>query len=234
MPTEIQQKMFDQQSRAEAATVWQSSTSVHTRSAYKLSESMEPPCFFCDEPASSVGLHEAATYQIDKKVRKCVYELEDTALLAKLGARDMIVIEAKYHKKCLSTLYNRARQATSQNNAGDEDCCLHGIALAELVAFMEKVSSDKNSAPVFKLADLAQLYKARLEQLGVVVENHLHTTSFKNRLLSELPDLQAHSQGRDTLLTFKKNVGPTLRKACDHDSDAMHLVQAAQVVSGDV
>lgn len=60
---------------------------------------------------------------------------------------------------------------------------------------MEEVSSDKDSASVFKLADLAQLYKVRLEQLGVVVENCLHTTRLKNRLLSELPDLQAHYQG---------------------------------------
>lgn len=29
---------------------------------------------------------------------------------------------------------------------------------------------------------------------------------------------------------FEKDIGPGLKKACDHDSDAMHLVRAAQVV----
>jgi len=85
----------------------------------------------------------------------------------------MIAIEAKYHKNCLSTLYNRARQATSQDSTGDEDNCLHGIAFAELVAFMEEVSSDEDNAPVFKLADLAQLYKVKLEQLGVVMDSRV-------------------------------------------------------------
>ena len=55
------------------------------------------------------------------------------------------------------------------------DARLTGIAFAELVIFV----------PTFKLSDLARMYKARLEQLDVSV-----------------PDLQAHSQGRDVLLTF--------------------------------
>jgi len=204
-------KMFDQYSRAEEAKVQQSGTSVHTQAACKRSESTEPVCFFCDEPAGSAGLHEAATKQIDKKVWKHALELEDTALLAKLAAGDMIAIEAKYHKNCLSTLYNKARQATFHDSTGDEDNRLHGIAFAELVAFMEEVSSDEDNAPVFKLADLAQLYKVKLEQLGVVMESCVHTTRLKNRLLSELPDLQAHAQGKDILLSFKKDVGPALR-----------------------
>ena len=59
-------------------------------------------------------------------------EVEDTALLAKLVAGDIIAIEAKYHHDCLRSLYNRARQAAPKGNDGD-DSCLHGIAFAELV-----------------------------------------------------------------------------------------------------
>ena len=44
----------------------------------------------CDQPAGSEGLHETAINQLGKKV-----------LLAKLAARDMIAIEAKYHNRCL-------------------------------------------------------------------------------------------------------------------------------------
>ena len=111
---------------------------------------------------------------------------------------------------------------------------MHGIAFAELVVFLEDMSSDEDSAAVFRLGDLAKLYKDRLEQLGVTVDSRIHSTRLKNRLISELPELRAHSEGRDTLLTFQKNTGPALKKACDHDSDAMHLVRAAEVVLRDM
>ena len=73
---------------------------------------IQATCFFCDEPAGSVGLHNACTYNIDTKVRKCALKLNDTALLAKLAPGDMIAIEAKYHSKCLIAL-NRAARSIS-------------------------------------------------------------------------------------------------------------------------
>ncbi|KAK1895105.1 Coiled-coil domain containing protein 25 [Dissostichus eleginoides] len=75
-----------------------------------------------------------------------------------------------------------------------------------------------------------QQNQIRLEQLGLTVEKQIHTTRLKKRLLSALPQLRAHSQGRDTLLSFEKDIGPALMMACLHDSDAMHLMRAAQVV----
>ncbi|KAJ8380702.1 hypothetical protein SKAU_G00014800 [Synaphobranchus kaupii] len=201
---------------------------VHTRSAHSHVDPKDPVCFFCNKPAGSEVLHEVATKQIDFNVRKAALETEDTELLAKLAPGDMIALEAKYHRNCLRMLYNKARQAVA-NYGHEEEAQLHGIAFAELVAFMEERRSD-DCAPVFKLADQGDLYQVRLEQLGATVGNRIHTTRLKNRLLSELPDLMAHSQGRDTLLTFQDDIGDALKKACDHDSDAMHLVRAAQVV----
>ena len=87
-----------------------------------------------------------------------------------------------------------------------------------------------DNVSVFKLSDVANLYKMRLEQLGVMVTNIIHTTRLKDIRISVRPDLRANSQGRDTLLLFEKNIGPALMKAYDHDSDVMHLVRAAQVV----
>ncbi|KAG0724212.1 hypothetical protein GWK47_041115 [Chionoecetes opilio] len=141
---------------------------------------------------------------------------------------DMIAIEAKYHRSCLRALYNKIRPAALKDEDADR---LHGIAFAELVVFMEDMHADEDNAPVFILSDVANLYKTRLEQLGATVTNRIHTTRLKDRLLSVLPDLRAHSQGRDTLLLFEKDIGPALKKACDHDSDAMHLVRAALVVT---
>ena len=39
-------------------------------------------------------------------------------------------------------------------------------------------------APVLKLADLAQMYKTHLEQLGVEIDGRVHTSRLKLRLLS--------------------------------------------------
>ncbi len=87
---------------------------------------------------------------------------------------------------------------------------------------------------VFKLANLAQLYKTHLEQLGVAIEGRrVHTSRrLKLRLLSVFPDHRAHLQGRKVMLTFDDDIGGALRKACDHDSDhdALHLVRATKVV----
>ena len=151
-------------------------------------------------------------------MRKCALEVEDTALLAKLATGDMIAIEAKYHHDCLRSLYNRARQATPKGN-DEDDSCLHGIAFAELVVFLEDMKSVEENAPIFKLKDIAQLYKDRLEQLGLTIEKRIHTTRLKNRLLSALPDLRAHSQGRDTLLSSENDIGPALMMASYHDSE---------------
>ena len=46
---------------------------------------------------------------------------------------------------------------------------LHGIAFAELVAYMEDFRMEGSVAPVFKLADLAHLYELLLEQLGGIL-----------------------------------------------------------------
>lgn len=89
---------------------------MHMRSAHSHPQSTEPTCFFCNELAGSADIHSASTYNIDTNVRKCALELEDTALLAKLAAGDMIAIEAKYHHHCLRSLYNRARQAAPKGN----------------------------------------------------------------------------------------------------------------------
>ena len=62
------------------------------------------------------------------------------------------------------------------------------------------------------------------------MDSRIHSTRLKNRLMAELPEFRAHSEGRDTLLTFQKNIGSALKKACDHDRDAMHLARAAEVV----
>ena len=66
--------------------------------------------------------------------------------------------------------------------------------------FMEDTRKGEGIVPTFKLSDLAHIYMAQLE-LGVSVDGGIHTSRLKTRLLAVIPDLQAHSQGRDVLLT---------------------------------
>ena len=103
----------------------------------------------------------------------------------------MMAIEAKYHSKCLAALYNKARSAKQVCNESD-DSHLHGIAFAELVAFMEDFRMEQNVSPVFKLADLAKLYQTRLEELGGSIGGRVHTSRLKHRLLSAFPDIRAY------------------------------------------
>ena len=112
----------------------------------------------------------------------------------------------------------------------DSNAHLYGIAFTELVAFMEDLYKEESVAPIFKLKDLAHMYTICLKQLGVTTENRIHTSRLKNRLLSVISDLKPCSQGRDVILSFNEDISTTIKKAYDHDSDAMHLARAAQVV----
>ena len=49
----------------------------------------------------------------------------------------------------------KLRNETDEENP---DMVSHGIALAELIAYIDECRTDDDVAPVFKLADLAKLY----------------------------------------------------------------------------
>ena len=149
--------------------------------------------------------------------------LEDTEILAKLSAADMVALEAKYHTKCLVNFYNRARRARAKGYKGtDNKETISGIVFAELVLYIEETrQQDEESSLVFKLSDLSQLYISRMEQLGVKVDMRVHTTRLKERLLCEFTDMRPHKKGRDVLLAFEEDIGTALARACDFDSEVM-------------
>ncbi len=187
-------------------------------------------CFFCGKSADGDTLRNASTFEVDIHVRQCALKLQDKPLLAKLSAGDLIAQEAKYHPQCLASLYNKARDAKEPESSVDD--INHGIAFAGLVSYIEEVHMDSFIAPVFKLMDLVNLYRTRLEQLGTHETGRIHSTKLKNRILSYFPDMNAHIQGRDVVLICNKDVGAALKKACEHDTDndAVHLARAAKIV----
>ncbi|XP_076061533.1 uncharacterized protein LOC143037285 [Oratosquilla oratoria] len=48
--------------------------------------------------------------------------------------------------------------------------------------------------------------------------------------------MEAHKQGQDVVLISNEDVGPALRKACEHDADgdAVHLARAVNIVRRDM
>ena len=133
---------------------------------------------------------------MDSKVRDWAAILEDTELLGRLSARDMAAQDAKYHKKCLSVRHNRVRKAESEGhkyNAKERE--VSGIVFAELVLYMyiEEAMLDKETAHVFKLTTLVELYQSRMQQLGVKLDTRVHSTRLMQRLLAQFPDIHAHT-----------------------------------------
>ncbi|KAL9982064.1 hypothetical protein ACROYT_G010854 [Oculina patagonica] len=73
-----------------------------------------PQCFFCEKEDRSENLHLALTPDVDERVRECATLLSDSKLFAKLSSGDLTAIDAKYHSKCLTNLYNRTRSLKKQ------------------------------------------------------------------------------------------------------------------------
>jgi len=195
-------------------------------------------CFFCGQPSSSVKpLRLAATFGLNEKVHKCALKLQDNELLAKLSEGDLIAQDAQYHVQCLVSLYNRVRAKEAKPSSDSDVYTMNeGIAFAELVSYIEDCCLDSTTAPVFKLADLVNMYSTRLIQLGTDVVERVHSTKLKNRILNYFHDMEAHKKGRDVMLAFNKDIGHALSMACDHDSDtdAVCLARAANIVRRDM
>ena len=172
---------------------------THTRSKCNesSSSSIKAVCFFCGKLPGNSGIHEVATFQVNENVHACAVLLEDTELLAKLSTADMAALEAKYHTKCLVDLYNHTRKAKANRCKGtDESETISRIVFAELVLYIEEVCQHNvERAPVFKLSDLARLYTARMEQIGIKLDMRPHTTRLKQRLLAEFTDIRAQKKG---------------------------------------
>ena len=149
----------------------------------------------------------------------------------------MVAIEAKYHVKCLVALYNKVRKLEiAAPSESSKEKSLHGIAFAALVSYLEEFREDQQNVAVFKLADLAKMYTAKLQELGLLSSSKINTTRLKERILGVFPDLGAHMQGRDVLLVFNYSIGDAIRRACeqDFDSEALHLARAAKIVRRDI
>ena len=109
----------------------------------------------------------------------------------------------------------------------------HAIALADIVSYIEDTRYGQSVAPMFKMPDIVSMYSDRLKQLGIDDISTIDSTTIKDKILANIPDLKDYKEGRITLLAFKEDVGPALKKTCvgaDLDSNFIHIHKVARLI----
>ena len=113
-------------------------------------------------------------------------------MLAQLSMGNMQALDAKYHSKCLMSLYNHAKASVNAEYKTGHESVVSRITLTELALYIEDTHLKEDTSPIFTLA---HLYVTRMEQLGVPLDMRVNTTRLKEGLLAQLPDLWAQSKG---------------------------------------
>ncbi|KAH3859844.1 hypothetical protein DPMN_102665 [Dreissena polymorpha] len=151
------------------------------------------------------------TVNIDRRLYECAWTLNGGKLLATLSGGDAVAQELKYHKnvcplcttgrKLIGQDLMTRRTAIYWKVMEDE---VYPLVFSELVTCIVESKSKATDPIVFCPADLVKMFKQRLEQFGVSpLMSTVHSTRLKYRLLAEIPEIEAHESGRDTVLAFK-------------------------------
>lgn len=85
-----------------------------------------------------------------------------------------------------------------------------------MVAFIEEAllaATQENET--FNLFDLTKLYTSQLSAPGVHLEKRVHSTSFKNRLLSQFKELSMYNNNKGVILVFNHDVGDAISVAAE-------------------
>ena len=153
----------------------------------------------------SKNIRRAATFVVDSNVRAAATKLQDHKLLSKLAAGDMHILDAYYHPSCLMALYNRLgniRPLKEQEDNESSQVSLEATSL-ELVMYIEEAPRPM----IFQLADLLKMYACPLEKLGEHVQGRVTSTRLKDRLLAQIPELGAYTEGKEVNLEFSGDIG---------------------------
>ena len=135
---------------------------------------------FCDSTEGDI--HKALTCELERMVKQCAIILEDNTLLGKPNAGDVIVKDVIYHSHLV--LYRRSKQKpfVLDDNENDLKKQINGQVPLELALYMEQTANEDNGY-IFKIVDLANLYKTRVRELGDHTLNRFYTTKLKQQLL---------------------------------------------------
>jgi len=128
---------------------------------------------------------------------------------------------------------------TQNKSVVNEHLHIDSMALAEVIAYIEDTKFGEVTPSVFKLTELCQLYAYHLRkyarEAGVQVDSGIHSSRFKERLLSSCPNLTAVPYGRDVFLSFRDDIGVALHHVMEQaDSDAVHLMHTVKLIRNEV
>jgi len=116
-----------------AANISDDARSILTKSTRSSLE--DKVCFLCEKEAPKSELRHAMTMDLDKRLNECARNLNDVRLMARLSGGDIVAQELKYHRFCLTALYNRERvHFSSQNSQEIREKEAHPIVFSELIS----------------------------------------------------------------------------------------------------
>ena len=199
-------------------------------------EEKETTCFFCHEETGK--LHNASTYKLNNRVLEIAKKLNDIRIINKLTEKDMMASwESVYHSDCLIKFYKKGKEIERSEKDGiDLDDQISCIAFVELTNYMSDCVEDDKST-IFKLDDLIKLYEKRISDLGGKAHGKIHSTRFKNRLLSHFENLvESKKEGRYVYLLFDDELGCVLKTVFENffDDDAFTLSKAAKILRREI
>ena len=175
-----------------------------TRKYSRCSTSGGNICLFCGFDDSEHVMHSVTSTECDLSVRAWATNLEDFDMLGKLASGDLFAQDAVYHKECMTKYYtHRSRLSKKRTEGKISQSELEGIALAETVAY---VIEDDSDGPFYTI-ELADLYKARLEELGGIVPDRVHTSRFQQRILSQIPWMSGQRADKKLYIACEAVIG---------------------------
>ncbi len=131
-------------------------------------------------------------------------------------------------------MYNKARSLQPKVTESNEDEeSPQNTAFAELLSSIQNTLVSEDKTPVFQLSKLIQLYTYRVQTLDASSPPPtIHSTQFKNKILSYFPQLEAYKGGRDVLLAPSGTAGKSIRKMCvlDGESESVILSRASDIL----
>ena len=109
------------------------------------------------------------------------------------------------------------------------------FVMSEVINFIKKALMKSDTAPIFKLNELKEMFCTTFQRY-TGNEIDLHSTRFKEEILSCISGLKAHKQGKHIILTSEDVATDALLMAVKNseDEDGMFLVKAAKRVRRDI
>lgn len=183
-------------------------------------------CFICDKgPNETEDLHILSSKYLENKIKMYVKQIDNAKLTAQLQNLDDLVStnKAKYHRSCITNLYNSCRPFNNENKNSPLDNTVEGICFSQLISHIEEIRNTTTDA-IFKMPALAKFYIERLEELSKIhnsskIDWKVHTSKLRAKILLHFDDLVEELVGREYVLISKNSVSHCIQTLCNDTYD---------------